>query len=614
MTGVLRKTGRLSFHHLLASLLLTCCLNVLAVDTISVTVDRIQTPGIDAKNLNLSIEVADQSTAKLEADYQLENKPEWAAATLHCQLPSHVFGQQWQCNNGLLQSSAYSIPFRLDWRLQQHQGALNGVNGELAFVDVVFSDAEGLHAAEGVKATMAFALRRAGDAWQLQPKLQWSAGEVYWDPYYLAGNGHQLQGDFLITDDDIRFDNLRVQLTSVGTLNIDGNYQLTQPQLLNMQANLPDMDLSTAFPLLFKPLLQHSILQQTDLTGRIALSATVKHSELKSFDLRLQDVSVQDQQQHFSFEHINAHVPWDYDEQQTVKLSYEQGQLRGLPLGATQIALAVNRYAWTSPQITMPILDGALVLNDLSAARLDGHWYWHLGADIQNLGMPQLSQAFGWPTMQGSASVHIPLVTYSDESLKADGEMVFQVFDGKATVSNLSLDSPLGNTPHLSADVNMRAFDLGKLTKTFSFGSIEGKLDGEVSGLELLNWQPVAFDARFISSPGRYRKKISQRAVENISALGGAGAVAAIQRSVLRFFEAFNYDKIGLSCRLEQDVCTMDGLPSGQAKSTDGGYLIVKGRGIPAISVKGFNKVVGWDDLLSRVQRIANENTEAVVR
>lgn len=578
------------------------------------TVERVQAPGLHAKNLTLAIDIADQPKAKLQAEYQSEKNPEWATAALNCQLPSTVFGKQWRCDKGKLQSSGYTIPFSLDWRLQQYQGTFSRVSGRLTFVDVAFSDAEGLHAAEGVKGALDFILRRANHAWQLQPKLQWNAGEIYWDPYYLEGNGHQLQGDFVITDDRIRFDKLSVQLKNVGTLNLKGNYSLKQPQLLNMQANLPDMDLSTAFPLLFKPLLQQSILQQTDLTGRIALSATVEDSILQSFDLRLHDVSVQDQQQHFAFEHINAHVPWDHDTKQTVTLSYQQGQLRSLPLGEAQIALEVNRYAWTAPQITMPILDGALVLNDLSAARLDGRWYWHLGADIQNLGMPQLSQAFGWPTMQGSASVHIPLVTYNDASLQTDGEMVFEVFDGKTTVSNLSLDNPLGNAPHLSADVNMRALDLGILTKTFSFGSIEGKLDGAINGLELVNWKPVAFDARFISSPGRYRKKISQRAVENISALGGAGAVAAIQRSVLRFFEAFNYDKIGLSCRLHRNVCAMDGLPANQAKSTDEGYLIVKGRGIPAISVKGFNKVVGWDDLLGRVQRITNENTEAVVR
>ncbi|MDR3158022.1 MAG: hypothetical protein LBU11_03220, partial [Zoogloeaceae bacterium] len=39
----------------------------------------------------------------------------------------------------------------------------------------------------------------------------------------------------------------------------------------------------------------------------------------------------------------------------------------------------------------------------------------------------------------------------------------------------------------------------------------------------------------------------------------GGGAMAAIQKSALRFFEDFGYRGIGLSCRLENGVCHMRG-------------------------------------------------------
>jgi len=91
----------------------------------------------------------------------------------------------------------------------------------------------------------------------------------------------------------------------------------------------------------------------------------------------------------------------------------------------------------------------------------------------------------------------------------------------------------------------LRNLDLGVLTNTYSFGAIEGRLDGDIKELELQNWKPVRFDAKLQNSPGNYPKKISQRAVENISALGGGGAAAAIQRSFLRFFKQFNYGKWG---------------------------------------------------------------------
>jgi len=141
------------------------------------------------------------------------------------------------------------------------------------------------------------------------------------------------------------------------------------------------------------------------------------------------------------------------------------------------------------------------------------------------------------------------------------------------------------------------------LTRTFSFGNITGRIDGEAKALELVNWQPVRFDARVASSAGEYPRRISQAAVQNISALGGAGAAAAIQRSFLRFFETFGYSAVGLSCRLENGVCRMGGI-----ENVPQGYVIVKGGGIPAITVLGYNRNVGWRKLIERLKRITEGN------
>jgi hypothetical protein len=211
--------------------------------------------------------------------------------------------------------------------------------------------------------------------------------------------------------------------------------------------------------------------------------------------------------------------------------------------------------------------------------------------------------------MHGKASAEIPLVTYAAGLLTTDGSILLNVFDGTATVTELTMQTPLGITPKLNANIALRNLDLGVLTSTFSFGAIEGKLDGDIKNLELQNWKPVKFDAIVQSSPGKYPKKISQRAVENISALGGGGAAAAVQRSFLRFFEQFNYGKMGLSCRLRNDICEMGGV-----ESTPQGYIIVKGSGIPAITVMGYNKTVGWSELLSRIKRVTDGNTKVIVQ
>jgi hypothetical protein len=361
--------------------------------------------------------------------------------------------------------------------------------------------------------------------------------------------------------------------------------------------------------MLFKPLLEKTAFANAELAGVAAMKLEIDNAEPKSFELLLKDVDIADKNNKFAFYKVNASIPWSYDSAQTVNFAYENGALLNLPLGKTSIQAQVERYALTAPAIKLPILDGALNLSDISAARRDGQWYWHLSARLEPISMEDFSATLNLPRMSGQASAQIPLVTYAAGTLTTDGSLVLNVFNGNVTVTQLTMQTPLGIAPKLNADIAMRNLDLGVLTRTFSFGAIEGKLDGDIRNLELQNWKPVKFDALVQSSPGRYPKKISQRAVENISALGGGGAAAAVQRSFLRFFEQFNYGKMGLSCRLRNDICVMGGI-----ESTPHGYVIVKGSGIPAITVMGYNETFGWSELLARIKRVTDGNSKAIIK
>jgi hypothetical protein len=140
--------------------------------------------------------------------------------------------------------------------------------------------------------------------------------------------------------------------------------------------------------------------------------------------------------------------------------------------------------------------------------------------------------------------------------------------------------------------------DLAQLTGAFSFGRIEGRLDDDVDGLRLVNWQPVAFDAWLGTPAGdRSRKRISQRAIDNISSIGG-GPTGVLSRGVMRFFEDFAYARIGWRCVLRDGVCHMDGL----APAKDGGYVLVQGRLLPRIDVVGFQREVDWNTFLSQLK------------
>jgi len=82
-----------------------------------------------------------------------------------------------------------------------------------------------------------------------------------------------------------------------------------------------------------------------------------------------------------------------------------------------------------------------------------------------------------------------------------------------------------------------------------------------------------------------------------------AGAAAAIERSLLRFFETFGYAALGLSGTLEHGVCRMGGV-----ENVPQGYVIVKGGRIPAITMLGYNRNVGWRELIERLKRVTEGN------
>jgi hypothetical protein len=119
-----------------------------------------------------------------------------------------------------------------------------------------------------------------------------------------------------------------------------------------------------------------------------------------------------------------------------------------------------------------------------------------------------------------------------------------------------------------------------------------------VHGLELFAWQPTAFDAVLATPPGDHSEhRISQRAISNISAIGGGSSTRALSSGVLKFFENFKYERLGLACKLADEVCLMRGI--GPARN---GYYIVRGRGLPRIDVVGNAGRIIWPQLVANLK------------
>ena len=281
-----------------------------------------------------------------------------------------------------------------------------------------------------------------------------------------------------------------------------------------------------------------------------------------------------------------------------------------LGLGKASLHLDTGNGAITLAQATtIPVLDGRLKVSRFGLNHVGTELReLEFEADIEAIGLRALSRALGWPPFSGTLSGRIPRMRLADNAITVAGAMNAEVFDGLITIDNLRISEPFGVLPQVNADVQIRNLDLAALSATFSFGHMEGRLDGDLSKLRMLGFSPVGFDARLYTTPkDKTRHRISQQAIENIADLGGAGAAAVLSRGLLRFFDDFAYDEIGWSCRLEDEVCSMTGLEP----APNSGFYIVKGKGLPRINVIGYRSRVSWPTL---VTKLSNINASGVSR
>lgn len=222
-------------------------------------------------------------------------------------------------------------------------------------------------------------------------------------------------------------------------------------------------------------------------------------------------------------------------------------------------------------------------------------------ARMEGIRLAALSAQLGWPEFQGSVSGSLPSASYRNHVLSSDGRLNIVVFDGDVSVGGLRWERPFGVAPSIAAELDFDDLDLEPLTGAFGFGAISGRLDGYVHGLRVLDGSPVAFDA-FLHTDDAWKgkRRISQRAVNNIGSVGG-GAAAGLQQTMLSLFDTFGYRRIGLRCRLANNVCEMGGV-----EDLQNGYVLIEGAGLPRVTVNGYRRRVDWPILLSRLQAAAS--------
>lgn len=482
------------------------------------------------------------------------------------------------------------------------------LTAELTVRDAAFSDASGLHAGEKLSGRLNLTAQRRGESWQYRVALEWNAGELFWQPLYLRGTGHTVNAEGTLDERRIGIARGSAKLAGIGEVEASGDWDRRAGTLVSAEARSGRLDAAALYAQVLKPFFFGTALGDLRAEGSAELSFRWRGAQLEALDVILRELSLEDLNRRFAVFGASGRIPWHRTDDTAVELEMKGGELLRIPFGRVKLPLAMRGMRFRLETVEVPLLDGTLTMRGFATEPPQEGWRWVFRGSIAPISMERFTQAVGLPTMHGVISAEIPRVAYARSTLNVDGALVFKVFDGTVTASNVTLIEPFGKAPRLAADLEARGLDLELLTRTYSFGSITGRVDASVNGLELANWQPVRFDAKVQSSAGEYPRKISQAAVQNITALGGGGA-AAIQGTFLRFFEQFGYAKLGLSCKLENGVCTMGGV-----EDAPQGYVIIRGGGVPSLSVLGYNRAVNWNELIDRLKRVIQDNVPVIVR
>jgi hypothetical protein len=495
--------------------------------------------------------------------------------------------------------------------------------------DLNFSDQAGTTVAQNL--TAAFTGSAVQDEGKLTSDIQLesSAGQALAGAVLLDFGKNPVNVMAHVEPDGPRVSLQRIQLHGTDLIDAQGFAQVSSSGIAQAHFDIQRLEFAAAYRSFLQLTLATTDFGALNVGGRAIGDIDIANNDLTSVNAHITNVSMADATARLSLANANGEIHWSTASAavatasgaastspasvpnaaataassaspQQSELSWSASSLYGLIGGPVQMKFIAQgaRFALTD-NTRFPIFDGALVAHKLDIRNFGPDAELDFDAHLEPISMPLLSQAFGWPTLNGQLAGRVPGVSYRNHVLTVQGDLSANVFDGTIVGSRLKLSDPLGPWPRLDADVSARHLDLDLLTHTFSIGSISGRLDADIKGLELFNWSPVAFDARLQTTPGdKSERRISQRAVTSISSVGGGGGgvTAALQSGVLRFFKTFHYDRIGISCQLRDEVCLMSGL-----EPAKGGYYLVKGRGLPRIDIIGNAGRVDWTQLVSQI-------------
>lgn len=572
---------------------------------------------LGGRQLNLGIQVSgvlDNSLVTANSNYS-KNKPH----AIH----QPTGGFSWKIDFSLkganlarIESTAFLLPkvmmngeLNFDGWLSGRNGTIDAGRFDLSGIGIDLDTENGEIASESLGFSSEFRGARSDSGlWAIESRLRLNSGAIYVNPLYVETGKNPLIAQASLNWDTVarRLHLKPVALEQKDVFRIAGWAELSLGKKIGVTdavGTLQSDRLGSFFATYIKPYFVATAADGISPDGQLRARVVFEEERLSNLRVNFSEIQLADFESRFALSNGAAQFNWTRSgNPMPSTINWDSASLYSIPLGRTamQIALHQNRIDLLGAA-RFPILGGSVALRSFAVSNPKGKEpSIQLEASVDDISLDRLSEEFGWPPLAGKISGVIPGVMFQAGRLAFDGALRIEVFGGSIDISDLVVTGFIAGFPTLTADARIKDIDLALLTQRFSFGHMEGKIEGQVDRLYLENWKPVSFNAWFgTPASDRSRHIISQKAVENLSSLGSGSVTDVFSRGFLRFFDAFSYHRIGLGCRLQNGICDLRGVSPAES-----GYYIVKGGGIPRIDVIGYNQRVDWDVLLRRLKRV----------
>lgn len=471
---------------------------------------------------------------------------------------------------------------------------------ELAVRDLDFANRAGDVSAAGMAFTLAADAQRDDAGWRWQARLDWPEGELHFAPWRRAG-GMRIEAAGSLSLEWFDVGQARFDVADIGAVNASLRWDRELGRVTEWGLVSERIDLAAALREWLQPWLAGLGFPEWRATGAVLFAAEWRDGALRRFYAGLENAALADPTGYLELAGLEASIPWEEGLATLAEIQVAAGRFGELPLGGFRIPLRLEGATARIDNLVAPMLDGRFEVESLQLEKTATSWRAEFSGGIEGVSMPKLSRALKLPAMAGALDARVPRIAYADGVLHMDGALGIEVFDGGIIVHQLRMLDPFSAQRRLLVDVTARGLDLGMLTRTYAFGSIEGRFDADLNELELEGWRPLRFDARIASSPGDYPRLLSLGALQDITELGAPEEGRDIRRLPERSIGGFGYAEIGLGCRLRDGVCHLSGIAGHDAANR---VLIMQGKGFPSIDIIGYNRHIDWDALVERFREV----------